>query len=212
MVTEITKAQLLALRLTRMLEAGTARPEQISLAKRNNAWMALECARKARDILGAAGITDRTRVIFGPPGHAYVYLSYGMHECLNIVAEPEGTPGCVLIRALEPVEGIELMRSRRPAARKDRDLASGPGKLTRALGITREHNGVDMTHGRFVVRTPTVRSDFQIGVTKRIGITKCADLPLRFQRVAPGEEHVYHLFQVRTDRRDDLLRHVRAAG
>jgi DNA-3-methyladenine glycosylase len=128
----------------------------------------------------AVGITDRTRVIFGPPGHAYVYLSYGMHECLNIVAEPESKPGCVLIRALEPVAGLELMRGRRPAARRDRDLASGPGKLTRALGITREHNGVDMTHGRLVVRTPRDEVPFEIGVTKRIGITKCADLPLRF--------------------------------
>ena len=128
----------------------------------------------------AVGITDRTRVIFGPPGHAYVYLSYGMHECLNIVAEPAGTPGCVLIRALEPVEGLELMRTRRPAARRDRDLTSGPGKLTRALGITRANNGVDMTRGRLVVRTPRIEVPFEIGVTKRIGITKCADLPLRF--------------------------------
>src|ERR1700692_348670 len=67
----------------------------------------------------AAGITKRTRVIFGPPGHAYVYLSYGMHDCLNIVAEPRGTPGCVLIRALEPVAGLDIMRSRRPRARSE---------------------------------------------------------------------------------------------
>jgi len=65
----------------------------------------------------ARGLTDRTRVIFGPPGHAYVYFIYGMYECLNLVAEPEGSPGCVLIRALEPVGGIELMRQRRPTAR-----------------------------------------------------------------------------------------------
>src|SRR5271167_1104174 len=87
----------------------------------------------------AAGITDRTRVIFGPPGHAYVYLSYGIHECLNIVAETDRVPGAVLIRALEPLEGIEIMRRRRPKARTDRDLTSGPGKLTRALAITRAH-------------------------------------------------------------------------
>src|ERR1700690_1868305 len=91
----------------------------------------------------AAGITNRTRVIFGPGGHAYVYLSYGMHDCMNIVAERAGTPGCVLIRALEPIEGLDAMRVRRPSARTDRDLASGPGKLTRALGITRKHTGVD---------------------------------------------------------------------
>ena len=128
----------------------------------------------------AAGITRRTRVIFGPPGHAYVYLSYGMHECLNIVAEPEGDPGCVLIRALEPVEGIESMRQRRPGARRDRDLTSGPGRLTQALAITREHNGRDVTRGDLVIRTPENPRDFEIEVTKRIGITRSADLPLRF--------------------------------
>src|SRR6476646_10253902 len=80
----------------------------------------------------ARGMTERTRVIFGPPGHAYVYFIYGMYECLNLVCEPKGTPGCVLIRAVEPVAGIELMRARRPAARKLEDLASGPGKLTLA--------------------------------------------------------------------------------
>jgi DNA-3-methyladenine glycosylase len=127
----------------------------------------------------AAGITDRTRVIFGPPGHAYVYLSYGMHDCLNIVAEPRGTPGCVLIRALEPVAGLEIMRSRRPRARSDRDLASGPGKLTRALGITRQHTGVDVTKGELTVQSGQ-SGDLEIAVTPRIGITKCADWPLRF--------------------------------
>src|SRR5580692_2499946 len=100
------------------------------------------------------GITPRTRVIFGPPGHAYVYFIYGMYECLNIVAEPDGQAGCVLIRALEPVAGIEIMRQRRPAARNLEDLASGPGKLTLALGITRAHYGIDMTRGSLVVRQP----------------------------------------------------------
>jgi DNA-3-methyladenine glycosylase len=127
----------------------------------------------------AAGITDRTRVIFGPPGHAYVYLSYGMHDCLNIVAEPRGTPGCVLIRALEPVAGLDIMRSRRPRARSDRDLASGPGKLTRALGITRQHTGVDVTMGELSVQSGQ-SGDLEIAVTPRIGITNCADWPLRF--------------------------------
>jgi DNA-3-methyladenine glycosylase len=128
----------------------------------------------------AAGITNRTRVIFGPPGHAYVYLSYGMHDCLNIVAEPEDTPGCVLIRALEPVAGIDVMRERRPRAKSDRDLASGPGKLTQAMGITRKHSGVDMTRGELVVRSSPRAAEFEIVVTQRIGITKCPDLPLRF--------------------------------
>ena len=128
----------------------------------------------------AIGITNRTRVIFGPPGHAYVYLSYGMHECLNLVAEPDGKAGCVLIRALEPTMGLDVMRTRRPLARKDRDLTSGPGKLTQALAITRADNGADVTRGDLIVCAPGVFVPFEIEVSKRIGITKCADLPLRF--------------------------------
>ncbi len=133
----------------------------------------------------AAGITNRTRVIFGPPGHAYVYLSYGMHECLNLVAEPEGSPGCVLIRALEPREGLEMIRTRRPRAKTDRDLANGPGKLTQALAITRAHNGADVTRGSLTVRRGPA-SSFEIAVSPRIGITKCADLPLRFYITGNG--------------------------
>ena len=126
------------------------------------------------------GITDRTRVIFGPPGHAYVYFIYGMYECFNIVAEPEGRPGAVLIRALEPLAGIEIMRGRRTAAKRLEDLASGPGKLTLALGITRAHNGADLTRGSLVVRAPAEPRRVEIDVTPRIGITHCADWPLRF--------------------------------
>jgi DNA-3-methyladenine glycosylase len=128
----------------------------------------------------ARGITNRTRVIFGPPGYAYVYFIYGMYECLNLVAEPDGQPGCVLIRALEPVAGIEIMRRRRPAARTLRDLTSGPGRLTLALGITRAQNGVDVTRGSLTVRTPRREDPFRIEVTPRIGIRQCADWPLRF--------------------------------
>lgn len=128
----------------------------------------------------ARGITNRTRVIFGPPGHAYVYFIYGMYECLNLVAEPAGQPGCVLIRAVEPVGGIDLMRQRRPAARRLEDLASGPGKLTLALGITRAHNGADVTRGALVVRDPAESRRLAIATTPRIGIRECADWPLRF--------------------------------
>jgi len=128
----------------------------------------------------ARGITDRTRVIFGPPGHAYVYLVYGMYECLNLVTEPEGRPGCVLVRALEPIRGIERMMGRRPAARRLQDLASGPGKLTLAMGITRAANGADVTRGVLVVREPGKRRRLRITVTPRIGIRHCADWPLRF--------------------------------
>lgn len=113
------------------------------------------------------GATPRTRVLFGPPGHAYVYLIYGIHNCLNIVAEPEGAAGCVLIRALEPRTGIA-------------QPTDGPGKLTHALGITLQHNGCDVTRGPITVRAPKNDGAFEIGTSPRIGITKAADLPLRF--------------------------------
>jgi DNA-3-methyladenine glycosylase len=128
----------------------------------------------------AAGLTDRTRVIFGPPGHAYIYLIYGMYECLNIVAEARGTPGCVLIRALEPVSGFALMQRRRPSAKRPESLASGPGKLTRALGITRKLNGADLTSSALRVHRPRHESSIEILTTQRVGITKCADWPLRY--------------------------------
>jgi DNA-3-methyladenine glycosylase len=128
----------------------------------------------------ARGVTDRTRVIFGPPGRAYVYFIYGMYECLNLVCEPEEKAGCVLIRALEPVAGIDLMQQRRPAARKAEDLASGPGKLTVAMAITRAQNGADVTRGALVVRQPVLAGHVEIVATPRIGITQSAALPLRF--------------------------------
>src|SRR5271154_1141034 len=98
------------------------------------------------------GPTARTRFIFGPPGYAYVYFIYGMYECLNFVCEPEGQAGCVLIRALEPLAGIPTMRRRRPRAHRVEDLASGPGKLTLAMGITRKLNGADLVAGPLQVR------------------------------------------------------------
>ncbi len=128
----------------------------------------------------AAGLTERTRVIFGPPGHAYVYFIYGMYNCLNLVAEREGEAGCVLIRAIEPLTGLALMRRRRPAARRIEDLANGPGKLTRAFGITLGHNGADVTRGPITVHAPEDDVAVESAVSRRIGITKSADLPLRF--------------------------------
>jgi DNA-3-methyladenine glycosylase len=109
-----------------------------------------------------------------------VYFIYGMYECLNLVAEPDGQPGCVLIRALEPVTGIETMQRRRPAADTLHDLTSGPGRLTLALGITSAQNGADVTHGHLTVRTPRHDEPFEIQVTRRIGIRQCADWPLRY--------------------------------
>ena len=128
----------------------------------------------------ARGITERTRVIFGPPGRAYVYLIYGIYECLNFVCEPEGSAGCVLIRALQPVAGLDIMRQRRPAAKRVEDLASGPGRLTLAMGITRELNGSSLVDGPLRVLQPVDVQPFEIDVTPRIGITKCTDWLLRF--------------------------------
>lgn len=138
-----------------------------------------------------AGITPRTKVMFGPPGHAYVYLIYGMYHCLNIVTEPDGEAGCVLIRALEPVAGIEAMQARSPKVRHLHHLASGPGKLTRAMGITLAHYGADLTKGALTVREYTAAEAIEIGVSPRIGINKsnkCVDWPLRF--FVKGNAHV----------------------
>jgi DNA-3-methyladenine glycosylase len=91
-----------------------------------------------------AGKTARNAVMYGPPGHAYVYFIYGMYDMMNVVCQPAGRPEAVLLRALEPVHGVDAMRRRRRAARRDTDIASGPGKLCRALGITRALNGLDL--------------------------------------------------------------------
>lgn len=126
------------------------------------------------------GRTERTKVLFGPPGRAYVYFIYGMHECLNVVADREGEPGCVLIRALEPLSGIERMYQRRHWHGPVKGLANGPGKLTQALSITREQYGQRLDKGAFTIRAWKNKPEFSIAVTPRIGITQCADWPLRF--------------------------------
>jgi DNA-3-methyladenine glycosylase len=126
------------------------------------------------------GPRPRTEVLFGPPGFAYVYRSYGIHALLNAVAEDDGVGAAVLIRAIEPLEGIELMRERRGVAR-DEELTNGPGKLTEALGIGLDMNGSDLVRGpiRIQPRDPAARQP-KVVVGERIGITKAADLPWRF--------------------------------
>lgn len=124
------------------------------------------------------GPTPRTQVLFGPPGHAYVYLIYGMYDCLNFAVEPVGSAGCVLIRALEPVSGLPLMRRRRGPVKGDAHLANGPGKLTIAMGIDRSHNGVDVTRGSLIVCDGPC--NFETGISPRIGIRHNIDWPLRF--------------------------------
>jgi DNA-3-methyladenine glycosylase len=126
------------------------------------------------------GITERTKVIFGPAGHAYVYFIYGMHECLNVVADREGSPGCVLIRALEPLSGLAEMYERRKWAGAVQGLANGPGKLTQALAITRRQYGQRLDRGDLTIRRWKDKPHFSIAVTPRIGIRECADWPLRF--------------------------------
>ena len=126
------------------------------------------------------GITERTKVIFGPPGRAYVYLIYGMHECLNVVADRDGVPGCVLIRALAPLCGLTTMCERRHWRGPSAGLANGPGKLTQALGITRKHYGRRLDEGGLTIRRWREKPPFEIAATPRIGITECKDWPLRF--------------------------------
>ena len=130
------------------------------------------------------GATPRSSVMFGEPGRAYVYFVYGNHHLLNAVTEPAGKPGAVLIRALEPVEGVEIMRQRRG---RERDLTNGPGKLTRALGVDLSHNGADMTRGDLFILDDGVGVE-NIGVTGRVGLSEGGDLPLRF--FIPSNPHV----------------------
>lgn len=124
------------------------------------------------------GLTERTRVLFGPPGSAYVYLSYGIHSLLNAVAEPEGAAAAVLIRALEPTHGVEEMRARR-GGKADADLCSGPGKLTEALGVDLGDNERDLTREPFLL-TPPAGEPPKIVTGPRIGITKAVERPWRF--------------------------------
>jgi DNA-3-methyladenine glycosylase len=123
------------------------------------------------------GETERNAVMFGPPGFVYVYRSYGIHWCLNFVCETKGSASAVLIRALEPMEGLAAMRQRR--GQEDvRQLCSGPGKLCQALGITRAHNGGALDRPPFALYAPSTRPKIVTG--PRIGITKAADRPWRY--------------------------------
>jgi DNA-3-methyladenine glycosylase len=124
--------------------------------------------------------TDRTRVLFGPPGHAYVYRSYGIHAMVNAVCEPEGTAAAVLIRAVEPLAGVGVMRERRPG-RSERELVAGPGRLTVALGITLEMDGSDLATGAVrILEPPPAARPVELVDGPRIGITKAVELPWRF--------------------------------
>lgn len=123
--------------------------------------------------------TPRTAALFGAPGTWYVYRSYGMHWCCNLVCDREGIANAVLLRALEPVEGLDVMRERRGAV-PDRALCAGPGRLCEALGITRDLDGAAMRGSEVRVYPAEPLPDAEVRATPRIGITRAADEPLRF--------------------------------
>jgi DNA-3-methyladenine glycosylase len=134
------------------------------------------------------GLTPRTATIFGPPARAYVYLSYGIHSCLNFVCHPDGDAAAVLIRALEPRWGIEEMRRRR-GREQLRDLCSGPGKLTEALALGLDLDGASLLEPPFELRPRDAEwADVEVGTGPRIGITRAAELPWRF--CAVGSEYL----------------------
>jgi DNA-3-methyladenine glycosylase len=127
-----------------------------------------------------AGLTPRTEHLFGPPGVAYVYLIYGMYWCFNAVTRERGHGSAVLVRAVSPVDGLELMRRRRPKVKRDRDLTNGPGKLCLAMGIVGAMSGASLRTGPIVIRAGAPVSDADVVVTPRIGITQAATWPLRY--------------------------------
>jgi DNA-3-methyladenine glycosylase len=128
----------------------------------------------------AAGLTERTHHLHGPPGTAYVYFIYGMHWCVNAVTREQGHGSAVLLRALEPIVGLSLMRARRPRARTECDLTSGPARLCEALAIDGRHNGQRLFRGSLRIHEGESVPAVRVGVSARIGITKAHDWPLRF--------------------------------
>jgi DNA-3-methyladenine glycosylase len=128
----------------------------------------------------AAGLTRRTRHLFGPPGMSYVYLIYGMYWCFNAVTRERGHGAAVLVRAVSPLDGIALMRARRPKVKNDRELTNGPGKLCLAMGIDGTMDGNSLRDGPIVIRAGEPVPDDDVVVTPRIGIVKAADWPLRY--------------------------------
>ena len=126
---------------------------------------------------GYRGLTTRNASMFGPPGHAYVYRSYGLHWCLNLVCEPESRACAVLLRALEPTAGLELMQARRGLA-DPRLLCAGPGRLCQALGVTREHDALPLDEPPFALAAAAGARE--VVAVPRIGITRAAELPWRY--------------------------------
>lgn len=136
----------------------------------------------------ARGRTARNEVMFRAGGLLYVYFTYGMHFCLNVVTEGEGVGAAVLIRALEPIDGIAVMRRNRPRARRDVDLANGPAKLCQAFAIHREHNGLQLDGTVVGIADAPRLPESAILVTTRVGISRGRELPWRF--FIDGSSHV----------------------
>ena len=136
------------------------------------------------------GMTPRTEVMFGPPGHLYVYFTYGMHWCANVVATKDGDAAAVLLRAAAPVDGIAVMRARRVKARRDRDLLAGPARLCEAFGLTGDENGADLVRGRVRIVDDGVAPPDAPGVSTRIGLApgRGDDHPWRFY--VPGDPNL----------------------
>lgn len=126
------------------------------------------------------GRTARTAPLYGVPGISYVYFIYGMYWCFNAVTRAAGLPSAVLVRGVEPLDGISLMRERRPGAKKDYDLTNGPGKLCGALGIVGAMSAKSLQRGPLVLRAGVPVPDESVQVTSRIGITRAVDWPLRW--------------------------------
>jgi len=144
------------------------------------------CGNKDPAAHAYRGRTPRSKIMWGRPGVAYVYLVYGMHHMLNVVTEREGTPGSVFIRALEPIEGIALMKQRRKT-QNAKNLTNSPAKLTQALGITMQDNGVDLEGAHLWIEEGR-REKFDIVSTGRVGIKAGRNLQLRFY--IKGDDHV----------------------
>ena len=135
----------------------------------------------------AAGRTARTEALYGPPGTSYVYFIYGMYWCFNAVTRAEGLPSAVLVRAIEPLDGLALMHKRRPRVKSEVELTNGPGKLCTALGITGSMSAKSLQRKPLVIREGEPVAD-RVEVTARIGITRCADWPLRW--IVRGNRYV----------------------
>ena len=137
---------------------------------------------------GHRGRTPRNEVMFGPPGHLYVYFTYGMHWCVNVVCEPDGRCAAVLVRALAPLRGIDGMWADRPKARRRRDLCSGPARLAAALGLTGEHDGGDLLDPAAPVTLSEGAAPARRANSTRIGISTATELPWRWY--VPGDPNI----------------------